>query len=74
MNNSSLSSVGEDERISAISCVEANIKSSKMLVVVIIVSTINQYDLEGIISEGLSFAIHKMDRLRFCLPHSSYQV
>lgn len=41
-----------------------------MLVVVTIVITINQYDLEGSISEGLSFAIHKMDRLRFCLPHS----
>lgn len=41
-----------------------------MLVVATIVITINQCDLEGSISEGLRFAIHKMDRLRFCLPHS----
>lgn len=41
-----------------------------MLVVVTIVITINQYDFEGSISEVLSFSIHKMDRLRFCLPHS----
>lgn len=41
-----------------------------MLVVVTVVITTIQYDLEGVTSEDLSFPIHKMGVLRSCLPYS----